>query len=336
MKHLAYVLFFTLLLTGCSNENPTGEQLSEEVIGFSGRLLTRGTPIENADGILSMGVFCGLTDGSFTTTSRPNNYMDNVSVGRANNSAPFTYSPLKYWPTDEGKRLSFFAYAPHSSTLSEGTLSFTTAAGTPTLAYTVPPDVTRQPDLMVAVPQTDRTKAAGEIGFEMKHALSCIGFKVAGEGYKVTGIKIVGAAKSGSLKIDGNDLTWSGLIDTSDFAAGIRFDNGQSFRTTTATMTDVLTTDGYLMMMPQTLGAEAKLIVSFDGKNSLEFPINGTTWTIGQKRVYNITIKARPEFTVTIEEWKPGYSSNVQTDPVTEPGIGLGDWVAGGDNTVDY
>ena len=336
MKYLAYVLFSALLLAGCSTENPPGEQPAEGVIGFSQGLLVRGTPVESAGSILSMGVFCGLTDGNFTTTSRADNYMDNVAVSRANSTAAFAYSPLKYWPTEAGKRLSFFAYAPHSTTLPAGTLAFTATAGTPTLTYIVPADVTRQPDLMVATPQTDLTQTAGQIGFDMKHALTCIGFKVAGDGYKVTGIKIVGATKSGSLKMDGSNPVWSGLTGTGDYEAGIRFDNGLGFRTTTTTMTDVLTADGYLMMIPQTLGAGAKLTMSFDGKGDLEFPLNGSTWTMGQKRVYNITIKARPEFTVTIEEWKPGYGSNVQTDPVTEPGIGIGDWVAGGDNTVDY
>ena len=64
--------------------------------------------------------------------------------------------------------------------------------------------------------------------------------------------------------------------------------------------------------------------------------LNATTWVVGQKMVYNITIKARPEFTVTIEEWKAGYGSNVQTDPVTEPGIGIGEWIEGTNEGVDY
>lgn len=336
MKHLAYVLFVTLFLAGCSKDNTTHKPLPEEGIGFSDGVLTRGTPIANAEGILSMGVFCGLTDGNFTTSSLPNNYMDNVAVSRTNSSTPFTYSPLKYWPTETGKKLSFFAYAPHSSTLSEGTLAFTTSNGTPSLTYTIPSDVTQQPDLMVATPKTDLTKAAGQIGFDMRHALTCIGFKVAGDGYKVIGIKIVGAAKSGTLKIDGSNPVWSPLTATGDFAAGIRFDNGKNYYTTTLTMSDFIQTNGYLMMIPQTPGAGAKIVMSFEGKNDLEFPLNGTTWTTAQKMVYNITIKARPEFVVTIEEWKAGYDSNVQTDPVTEPTIGIGEWVTGANDQIDY
>lgn len=290
MKQYLILLAVVVCLEACTKDNLT-DNLSEEAIGFTDGALTRGTPIENADGILSMGVFCSMTDGNFGDWSSDlTNYMNNLNVSRKDAATAFSYAPLKYWPSGTTKKLSFFAYAPHSSTLDVGTLTFTPALRT--LTYTVPTDVTKQPDLMVATPKKNLTKTNVRIDFAMKHALTAVGFKIAGQGETVTSIKISGVRTVGTLSMVGDVITWSDLNtpQTTEFTAGTATD-----AEATDAMTDIMNGDGYLMMIPQDLTADAKLTVTFadaDRRDPIKVSLSDKTWTAGKTVVYNLTIPA--------------------------------------------
>lgn len=299
MKKFVCLLLVTLSLIACSQDDLIKDDLPEGAIGFSDGMLTRGTPVENAGGILSMGVFCGLTEGLFVDqTSNPANYMNNVNVSRKDNATAFSYSPLKYWPVDNTKKLSFFAYAPHSSTLPAETLTFTSTGGTPDLTYTVPTDVTIQPDLVVAAPKKNLTKSDGRIDFAMKHVLTCIGFKIAGQGEKVTSIKIKGISTTGTLGMDvSGAINWTGLNSpqtTIEFTAGTK-----SGVEATDAMTDIMNGNGYLMMIPQTLGQDAKLSITLDNGKTKEVSLSGRVWAAGTKVGYGITLT--PDGTIVID-----------------------------------
>jgi hypothetical protein len=86
----------------------------------------------------------------------------------------------KYWP-DAARSVSFFAYAPYVDNQNTFTVSpqAATAAGSPTIAYTVPTDVAKQTDLLygVALDQVYGTNS-GTVAFTMKHALACIDISV--------------------------------------------------------------------------------------------------------------------------------------------------------------
>ena len=66
------------------------------------------------DNLTSMGVFASYTgQDDWNATTSKLNFMYNQQVSRANNSSPWTYTPVKYWPNTTTDKLSFFAYAPY-------------------------------------------------------------------------------------------------------------------------------------------------------------------------------------------------------------------------------
>lgn len=314
MKRFLFLLVLAVGVTSCSKDDITNDMLPEGAIGFSNGTLTRGTPIQTAGGILSMGVFCGVTDGDFVdASSNPANYMDNVNVSRKDASMAFSYSPFQYWPAETSKKLSFFAYAPHSSTLPTNSLSFTTTGGIPKLTYTVPTDVTKQPDLMVATSRKSLTKTNGRVDFSMTHVLTAVGFKVAGQGEKVKAVKISGVRTTGTLVMEGSKVEWSNLNEpqTTEFTAGTK--NG----TEITDMTDIMNGNGYLMMIPQTLATGAKLIITLDNDKTKEVSLEGRKWAAGETVTYSVTLT--PNGTIVIDPanlYLPAAAVTAETDNI--------------------
>lgn len=179
MKHLP-ALALGLLLAACSAEDgvPGVAQAGDCPIGFSTTVeetVTRSNDLNTAN-LLSVGVFAYYTGGNNWTTSDLPNFMYNQPVTRTGSTAPWTYSPLKYWPNNPADKLSFMAYAPYVKEAVGSNPSFSgiTAGGYPSLGYTVPATDNEQKDLLVAVPLMDRTYATdnGKVSFTMEHALT--------------------------------------------------------------------------------------------------------------------------------------------------------------------
>lgn len=135
------------------------------------------------------------------------------------------YQPIKYWPGGEGEAesisgdvphfISFFAYSPYS----DGDSSAPSAkpAGycipsyirsheqdNPWILYRLHPDVSKQVDLLYAIPLLDQTKSENvstRLSFMFRHALGCIGDKIEVR---------VGSSLSESLKeiVDNGTPTW--------------------------------------------------------------------------------------------------------------------------------
>ena len=152
------------------------------------------------------GVFAYYTlNNDWASTDTPN-FMYNQQV-KYNDSANTTlypakweYTPLKYWPNGQNSttvetgtitdKLSFYAYAPQIATASVNTvpaagqgitaISANTAAGAPTISFTVPSKAEEQIDLLWATPVLNQTKQTitGTINFTFKHALAKLGIKV--------------------------------------------------------------------------------------------------------------------------------------------------------------
>ncbi len=152
------------------------------------------------------GVFAYYTlNNDWASTDTPN-FMYNQQVkynASANTTlypAKWEYTPLKYWPNGQNSttvetgtitdKLSFYAYAPQIATASVNTvpaagqgitaISANTAAGAPTISFTVPSKAEQQIDLLWATPVLNQTKQTitGTINFTFKHALAKLGIKV--------------------------------------------------------------------------------------------------------------------------------------------------------------
>lgn len=178
MKKLLFITASALaLLASCSSETDStsticpNPQTASDAIAF-GTYLSKGTSTRaGATGAINttdqlkassgFGVFAYYTqdkDYDATGESQTPNWMYNQKVAWDGTKSDWMYSPLKYWPNDNGtaddkgatgtttSKVSFFAYAPFTGNETTGELaagetsgitafSANTAAGHPTVTY---------------------------------------------------------------------------------------------------------------------------------------------------------------------------------------------------------
>lgn len=180
-----------IAMAGCSqNEITDVSPDANPVVGFD--IYTGGQTkglITNTDGngVTATGIqttgfgilayYTGQTawgaDGSFTP-----NFMWNQEVGY---SGGWTYTPVKYWPNTTGDKVSFFAYAPYSSSQVGGSETFgiklpaNTAMTKPTIEFKLNDAAKDMVDLVAGF-QKDQEKRTATVGFDLKHLLSRVEF----------------------------------------------------------------------------------------------------------------------------------------------------------------
>lgn len=260
---------------------------------------TRGHPAADISEISNLKIFGYYTGNGkdFTwakqsATARPD-FMNDV---RATQTASGVWSYEKgpvYWPVATDANISFFAYGP-SATPQNG-ISLIQTTGLPRLRYEVPSKCADQPDLTIAVPLFDRNisnNGTAPVKFMLKHALTCIGFRIQGSGEKITGLSIQGIKTSGTLAMDGNALQWD-LTDSSVATGGYPVILSKVPFEAPLQMSGLLnTTNGYLMMIPQQLGESARIVIDIEGQKSVSVSLNNVQWTAGKQIVYSIVLSA--------------------------------------------
>ena len=171
-----------LTLVSCSSDDLdsfSDNSSKNEAISFDGYLGrsavavngTRGS-VENKETLKTNGF---AVFGKYTPTEgQPSDFFDNQKVTYSTTTSKWTYTPLRYWPTN-GK-IDFFAYAPHK----EGQKL---KSNTTTFDFTVDEDIAKQKDLLWANATGQITgKFEGttkeKVTFLFKHALSRLGYTV--------------------------------------------------------------------------------------------------------------------------------------------------------------
>lgn len=207
----------------------------------------------------------------------PESSMKNLEVTRDNNS----WTTNVYWPGGT-KKATFFAYAPYNC---QGAI-LESNTGAPKISYTVPSEIAKQQDLLIAKSTEDIScngKSAVDLTFE--HALTAIKFTQGddlGDYTKITSITISGVNNKGELSLDG--ASWGNLSTstTIDNSYAISSQDG-------ITLNDVL-----LLLMPQTLPDGAKLEVTMsndDGTNTKDFIADLTgVWQKGYTVTYQLSV----------------------------------------------
>lgn len=216
MKFLTATLAtLTLLMAGCTQNNET--EAPSVPLSFSTAVdaQTRVTDL-TTDNLTSMGVFAYFTQGDFNANTATPNFMYDQEVERKDNTSPWTYSPVKYWPNNAKDKISFFAYAPHSSKMTTDALTMSGNAekGYPTLTFT---NKTAQTDFLLATPLIDKDKTAAAIKFSLKHALTKVSFYVkngdATKGKKVQSLT-THFRQSGKYAFNGTGFVYSAVGTT--------------------------------------------------------------------------------------------------------------------------
>lgn len=170
-----------------------------------------GTGIKNTTGFGILAYYTGQTVWSATGSFTPN-FMWNQQVKYE--SSAWKYTPVKYWPNKENDKISFFAYAPYSTTQTNGSESYgiklpaNSATAKPTITFTLNTNPTNMVDL-VAGYQKDKQKQTTTVDFTLAHLLSRVEFKAKLDAsisstnethVFITGMRILGTADNGSDK----------------------------------------------------------------------------------------------------------------------------------------
>lgn len=172
-----------LTVTSCTNDEVVEAIPQKQAIEF-GTYLGRDAQARAAElndlGLQSkgFGVFASYTQEANWGASNVINYMYNQQVTY---SSGWTYSPKKYWPTNQGDNISFWAYAPYAT--GDNGITMKTAAGdanVPVLTYTLTTgNLATQADLTTDVAMnvtkaatTDPDGSHRTIDFTLRHELT--------------------------------------------------------------------------------------------------------------------------------------------------------------------
>ncbi len=183
--------------------NTNSETATQAPIGFDTYLskTTRAGAVgaQNTETLKTngFGVFAYYTGSANYNNSTTPNFMYNTKVSVPTGSTAFTYSPVRYWPNNDGDKLSFFAYAPYidvdptngtakdQTTTGITALSNNTYKSAPTVTYELAEDMTKSVDLLWGTKMgttngvnTDLTRTTANVksvGFTFKHALAKFG-----------------------------------------------------------------------------------------------------------------------------------------------------------------
>lgn len=175
------MLAVAAIATSCSNDGVVNQAPQDNAIQFGAYLgnaaQSRGSVADLSELAKGFGVFAYYTGNeawASTTVTTPN-FMNNQQVTgtEADGSYTWSYSPVKYWPNNEGDKVSFFAYAPYDADK--------TASANGQMSFTVANTVADQIDLLWnRTEYIDVTKQAlnEKINFNFGHALAKVGLTV--------------------------------------------------------------------------------------------------------------------------------------------------------------
>ena len=187
------------------------------------------------------------------------------------------------WPLDG--LVSFYAYAPYN----DASLSLQGSddvVKNKTIRYTVNTDLSKQPDLIVAKSESNAFASSTvnkAVSLNFSHALTAITFSISADMIPGTVKSITVSGVYGQGDYDLSKASWASLATPSTYAITLNtsIKAGES-----KALTDK---NSALMMIPQNLGADAKVSMVFnDGAKdkTVSFSLNGTSWTAGKHITY--------------------------------------------------
>lgn len=187
------VLVFGLIagagfLMGSCSKDAANSEFSQNAIEFGTYLgrdaqtkgaITSSTSIQTS-GFGVTAFYTGQTAWTAASANAAPNFMYNQKVEYA--TSAWSYSPVKYWPTMKGDKISFFAYAPYNAAGIELAGNNATTANT-SLTFTVQDNAANMVDFVAAqvIDATQKDAAEGgqsAVTFNLKHELSRLAFKV--------------------------------------------------------------------------------------------------------------------------------------------------------------
>lgn len=335
-----------LTLVSCSSDdlNSLSDNSSKnEAISFDGYCGRSAVAVNGSRGsVVDIKALQESTEGfgvfgnnySSTAEGTPaygNSLFKNQQVTYDKTKSKWTYSPLRFWPTQG--HIDFLAYAPYDSKYADIVMK-----DNQKLTFRVDPVIKNQKDLLYAnaVGQTKDTisSTGNKVKFQFAHALSKLGYKVKLSGdyssnatFNLTKITLAGSPDGAtkafytSGKID-LSKTNTALDLWSEYAADRQnFDwfSGSS----TVTGTDLkhpndnrAENEDYLFVIPQKFktGTDKLYVIvtyTITYKNDTQNPITNTVYKQlsndfepGKAYMINLTLGLPIEFDATVTDWE--------------------------------
>lgn len=334
-----------LTLVSCSSDdlNSLSDNSSKnEAISFDGYCGRSAVAVNGSRGSVvdikalqesteGFGVFGNYSSTAEGTPAYGNNLFKNQQVTYDKTKSKWTYSPLRFWPTQG--HIDFLAYAPYDSQYDN-----IVTKDNQKLTFIVNSNIENQKDLLYAnaVGQAkDNISSTGnKVKFQFAHALSKLGYKVKLSGdyssnatFNLTKITLAGSP-------DGTTMAFytSGKIDLSktntalDLWSGYATDR-QNFDwfsgSSTVTGTDLKHPDDnrvenkdYLFVIPQKFktGTDKLYVIvtyTITYKNDTQNPITNTVYKQlsndfepGKAYMINLTLGLPIEFDATVTDWE--------------------------------
>ncbi len=256
--YLATAAVAVFTMSSCTQDevlstNPMAEPQAVEFSTYTGNTAqTRGTIVDNSNlGTYGFGVLAYYTGDKGWSEAEENatpNFMYNQLVKKEADATFWSYSPIKYWPSMDEDKISFFAYAPYDDDANDYgiELSSNTESGLPTAEFTVNTDPTKMVDFVTAsaVDQmhnvAENATEPNNVSFTFRHALTRLAFQAKLSQNLEAQKSYVIVRKAELLKKDESGKFYSKATYTFDDEINeyqIRFENGKPVATEIAKLT---------------------------------------------------------------------------------------------------
>lgn len=282
------------------------------------QVLTRGTPVMSINDLSDMRINLYNSANSNWTPSTA--VTEAIRVSRS--GKVYVTSPSFSWQsrTDKVTLLTYTPLPTSANGLTEG-------ANGNTVKYTVPTDVTKQPDFCATFADKDLVNSEGTRHVRdliFYHRLTAVGFALNGWNVKVNKVEISGVSFSGTYDLGSS--TWSGntTVGSDSRLLGVNSTKVPTdYYNPNTNWTDVTRSNGYLMMVPQTLTDKAQAKITYTdaaGKEqtmlALLSEMTAGKWEAGDKITYCIQLETAPSIgtdPVTLYmPWKAGYTTTTK------------------------
>ena len=220
MKRFAIAVLLTLFAGVACNEIERPEEKMVPLsfsAAVSDGIATRATGMIGDEASLQAGGFgvfgCYTGLHNYSESDANSSFMYNQELEWVSGDAHWEYNPVKYWPGEEGHKVSFFAYAPYSECDGTGCIPSCVRyqeTADPWVMYRIAEDPAQQVDLLYATPLLDQTKMAvnERLEFTFKHALACVGDNVT-ISTSATGVTLKEVSIDYTLTAKGRLVLWN-------------------------------------------------------------------------------------------------------------------------------
>lgn len=323
MKKILFAAVAALAIVGCTQNEEFDNLGSKAEVSFKTIVnrTTRATPMKTAD-FTEFKVNAYNTAGvdMGTTVALTSSFMSDVTATKTGDTWGIDKDPF-YWPMTD--KIQFFAYSPSAKVT-----NYAATTGYPSFSYTIQP-VASQEDLLVAKVENATKAQYGESGVSLgfDHILTQINFSASLEAdvtYEVTKIEISGVNDKGTFTYGAASTTgaWSSLSGNASYEYA-----GNYKATVTDNVVDFSTGANALMVLPQTLAADAKIAITYSAvkggsttfSGTKEVSLSAQKWEMGKNLRYTLKLASDATavtFKPAVNEWA-GEEKGTITEPET-------------------